>query len=282
MAEYKLYKVNTLPVTLEPNSLYFVKEGDRFRQVLTDIAGVAVEGRQLSWSEILSTPTTIAGYGITDSYTSSEVDGFVSTLNSAIDGKVDDNQVLTNVPAGALFTDTIYTHPTNPNFNTDLNGATVFQNITTSNGHITGMTIRSMSPSNIGAEPAFGKSTGFNKNFGTAAGTVAEGNHNHFRNVTPLGGDNFTTTLNRNSTNLVTWYNTTGVGRSLTIGTGWLKNDEIEGSYTGASTLPISGGSGVTILVPDGLTAVIPKNGVYGIKFISDNVGVLFGTLIPV
>ena len=37
-----------------------------------------------------------------------EVDG----LQTALDGKVDDSQVLTNVPAGAVFTDTVYVHPT--------------------------------------------------------------------------------------------------------------------------------------------------------------------------
>lgn len=36
----------------------------------------------------------------------------VDGLQAALDGKVDDSQVLTNVPAGAVFTDTIYTHPT--------------------------------------------------------------------------------------------------------------------------------------------------------------------------
>lgn len=35
----------------------------------------------------------------------------VTGLQSALDGKVDDSQVLTNVPAGAVFTDTIYIHP---------------------------------------------------------------------------------------------------------------------------------------------------------------------------
>jgi hypothetical protein len=39
----------------------------------------------------------------------SNIDG----LQTALDGKVDDSQVLTNVPVGALFTDTIYTHPIN-------------------------------------------------------------------------------------------------------------------------------------------------------------------------
>ena len=37
----------------------------------------------------------------------SEVNG----LQTALDGKVDDSQVLTNVPSGAKFTDTVYTHP---------------------------------------------------------------------------------------------------------------------------------------------------------------------------
>lgn len=32
-------------------------------------------------------------------------------LQAALDSKVDDSQVLTNVPAGAVFTDTVYTHP---------------------------------------------------------------------------------------------------------------------------------------------------------------------------
>lgn len=34
-----------------------------------------------------------------------------TATQTALDGKVDDGQVLTNVPVGALFTDTVYTHP---------------------------------------------------------------------------------------------------------------------------------------------------------------------------
>ena len=37
----------------------------------------------------------------------------VTGLQAALDAKVDDSQVLTNVPSGALFTDTVYTHPAN-------------------------------------------------------------------------------------------------------------------------------------------------------------------------
>jgi len=32
-------------------------------------------------------------------------------VQTQLAGKVDDSQVLTNVPSGALFTDTVYTHP---------------------------------------------------------------------------------------------------------------------------------------------------------------------------
>jgi len=76
-------------------------------------------------------------------HTIANVDG----LQTALDGKVDDSQVLTNVPSGAVFTDTVYTHPTfdGDDFDVDtgtLSGAAVISginiNITTnSEGHVT-------------------------------------------------------------------------------------------------------------------------------------------------
>lgn len=36
---------------------------------------------------------------------------YASTITTALAGKVDDGQVLTDVPASALFSDTVYTHP---------------------------------------------------------------------------------------------------------------------------------------------------------------------------
>ena len=76
-------------------------------------------------------------------HTIANVDG----LQSALDGKVDDSQVLTNVPAGAVFTDTVYSHPTyaGDDFSVDtgaLTGATVVSDIdinvtTDSLGHVT-------------------------------------------------------------------------------------------------------------------------------------------------
>lgn len=46
-------------------------------------------------------------------------------------------------------------------------------------GRFTASGLSGVGPSEVGAEPAFTKNTAFNKNLGTTAGTVAEGNHNH-------------------------------------------------------------------------------------------------------
>jgi len=72
---------------------------------------------------------------------------FATTMTNALAGKVDDSQVLTNVPSGAVFTDTVYTHPSynGDDFSVDtgaLAGATVVSdidiNVTTDTlGHVT-------------------------------------------------------------------------------------------------------------------------------------------------
>ena len=45
------------------------------------------------------------------SHPSAHAISFITGLQTALDGKVDDSQVLTNVPSGAVFTDTVYTLP---------------------------------------------------------------------------------------------------------------------------------------------------------------------------
>ena len=52
------------------------------------------------------TIVAFTAFGVSDHYKKSETDALLA-------GKVDDSQVLTNVPSGALFTDTVYTHPAN-------------------------------------------------------------------------------------------------------------------------------------------------------------------------
>jgi hypothetical protein len=55
----------------------------------------------VTWAQLGSKPTTISGFGITDAYTATVID-------SKLDDKVDDTRVLTDVPSGAVFTDTTY------------------------------------------------------------------------------------------------------------------------------------------------------------------------------
>jgi hypothetical protein len=97
-------------------------------------------------------------------HTIANVDG----LQTALDGKVDDSQVLTNVPAGAVFTDTVYTHPSyaGDDINLDtgpLTGATVISdldfNVTTdTQGHVTDAnatySTRNLTYSDVGAAPS--------------------------------------------------------------------------------------------------------------------------------
>src|SRR5690606_11427035 len=68
----------------------------------------------------------------------------------------------------------------------NLSGATVISNLSVdAYGHLTNWTTRNLTAANIGAEPSFSKNSAFNKNFGTSADTVAQGNHTHtFSSIT--------------------------------------------------------------------------------------------------
>ena len=133
-------------------------------------------------------------------------------------------------------------------------------------------------------EPSFNKLSAFNKNFAGngVATTVARSDHSHIKTVIESGDQDFI--YNGNTSSF--WYNYSNSlagGVSITLNSGAaLKDTEMEGSYTGTVKLTINGGTGVSIIVPSGLTNTIPPNGVFGIKFIANNIGVLFGTLISV
>jgi hypothetical protein len=93
---------------------------------------------------------------------------FATTMTNTLAGKVDNSQVLTNVPSGAVFTDTVYTHPSynGDDFSVDtgaLAGATVISdldfNVTTdTQGHVTDAnatySTRNLTYSDVGAAPA--------------------------------------------------------------------------------------------------------------------------------
>lgn len=121
----------------------------------------------------------------------------------------------TRVPEGAKFTDTTYTAGTGlslngTSFSIRNSGVTagsygpsqdssvgfgdsidVPYISVNSRGQITSADSRSITlpseptPTSIGAEPAFAKNTAFNKNFGSAAGTVCQGNDSRLSNARP-------------------------------------------------------------------------------------------------
>ena len=121
----------------------------------------------------------------------------------------------TRVPEGAEFTDTTYTAGTGlslngTSFSISNSGVTagsygpsqdssvgfgdsidVPYISVNSRGQITSADSRSITlpyeptPTSIGAEPAFAKNTAFNKNFGSAAGTVCQGNDSRLSNARP-------------------------------------------------------------------------------------------------
>ena len=70
-------------------------------QITGDVTGTA----NFDGSDAINIITTI-----TDN-SHAHIIGNVDGLQTALDGKIDDGQVLTNVPLGALFTDTVYDHP---------------------------------------------------------------------------------------------------------------------------------------------------------------------------
>lgn len=68
----KLHKVvAALPGVLEADSVYFVRVGTGFTMYVTNSSGTIVAYTpNLGWADIQGKPTTLAGYGITDAYTS--------------------------------------------------------------------------------------------------------------------------------------------------------------------------------------------------------------------
>jgi hypothetical protein len=79
----------------------------------------------------------------------------------------------------------LQSHPdTSEQETVQLNGAAVVSQLVLDQyGHITSITTRNLLPPNIGAEPAIGaKGTAFNKNFGTTADTVSQGNDSRIVN----------------------------------------------------------------------------------------------------
>jgi|GEM_PF-1293880 len=76
--------------------------------VFVEISSGAVQSVNGQTGVVNLTYSDVGASAVNHTHTIPQVTG----LQSALDGKIDDSQVLTNVPAGAVFTDTIYTLPT--------------------------------------------------------------------------------------------------------------------------------------------------------------------------
>jgi len=76
---------------------------------ITETLGFLKKTALNAWSIITLSKSDV---GLSDVDNTSDADKPISTATAtALSGKVDDSQVLTDVPLGAVFTDTIYTHP---------------------------------------------------------------------------------------------------------------------------------------------------------------------------
>jgi hypothetical protein len=94
------------PTQLNINVQTDVPSGAKFTDTITTING---KTGAISKADItaLGIPAQDTVYTHPTAHSISEVSG----LQAALDGKVDDSQVLTNVPLNAKFTDTVYSHP---------------------------------------------------------------------------------------------------------------------------------------------------------------------------
>lgn len=112
------------------------------------------------------------------------------------------------------------------------------------------------------------------------------GDHNHLSTVSDHTLSGTAALFIKGSSFLGKWYNINAIGTANdfvlnNINGDFIKNHEIEGGNSGTSNLTIGAVNGLTLVYPDGLTPVIPPDGVFGIKVISSTKAVLFGTLIP-
>lgn len=144
-------------------------------------SGTVAEGNHThTFASLTSKPTTVGGYGITDFNSLGDarwlkLTDTTSMLSSYL-RKGDTASMLSPYQRTATAfkkTDLSATAPLSYNNSTGV--FSISQANTSTNGYLSSTDWNTFNSK----EPAFSKNTGFNKNFGTTAGTVSEGNHTH-------------------------------------------------------------------------------------------------------
>ncbi len=200
-----------------------------------------------------------------------------------------------------------YTHPDKAWVDkTNLAGASVISNLTIdAKGHPTNWTVRALTPADIGAAPSththdFDKYTKWRLQVGTDINDITTDELVRF--VSSISND---IVLNANGhievrrknkvvenatgasvTKLTDynnkWMNITTADATFTVSGTFVKDDEIEGSFTGTGRLTIVG-SGITLTYPTEYHQnKIPAGGTFALKFLSPTQAMLFGRLIPI
>jgi hypothetical protein len=180
----------------------------------------------------------------------------VNGLQDELDGKVDDSQVLTDVPAGAVFTDTTYNNLNQlgtRNYSDLQNIPTTF----TPSSHTHAgedITTGTIARARVGVKPI---KTILTEDLTAGKYIAIEEDKNYWLHFN------------------------TGADATIQIDDSFGPDFELEGNAAINNTLTVEGIGGCNVYYPDGFTSVIEKKGVFGWKQNGGNYGYLFGALIP-
>lgn len=184
MANIKFHKVDNLPTTPqnEDSGVYFVRDGTKFKyyvissKTVFELDAVTAQDLEAGLTTIVAVVATKAD--ASNVYTKTEVDAKVSSVYK-IKGSVATVSALP--PTGNTLGDVYNVTATGANYvwvggsGGDLgNGWDSLGGTVDLTGYYT------KTEANNAFEPKFSKNTAFNRNFGTAAGDVAQGNDSRF------------------------------------------------------------------------------------------------------